>query len=172
VLGHFLAYTYVRLALERIPDVDASTIVVLLALFGLGGLAGNLSIGFVIDRRFAFFAVFAPAVIAVSVLAMILLSGTVIGVGIVVLVWGFFFSSWLLVANTWVGHRMPDRLEAGGSLVVVGFQGAITLAAGVGGLLVDTLSVEAVYVIGAVVLVLGAVLFGASNRVSSRAALG
>ena len=171
VLGHFLAYTYVRLALERIPDVDASTIVVLLALFGLGGLAGNLSIGFVIDRRFAFFAVFAPAVIAVSVLAMILLSGTVIGVGIVVLVWGFFFSSWLLVANTWVGHRMPDRLEAGGSLVVVGFQGAITLAAGVGGLLVDTLSVEAVYVIGAVVLVLGAVLFGASNRVSSRAAL-
>ncbi|MFB4351234.1 MFS transporter [Microbacterium sp. CR_7] len=172
VLGHFLAYTYVRLALERIPDVDASTIVVLLALFGLGGLAGNLSIGFIIDRRFAFFAVFAPAVIAVSVLSMILLSRTVIGVGIVVLVWGFFFSSWLLVANTWVGHRMPDRLEAGGSLVVVGFQGAITLAAGVGGLLVDTLSVEAVYVIGAVVLVLGAVLFGASNRVSSRAALG
>ena len=34
VLGHFLAYTYVRLALERIPDVDASTIVVLLALTG------------------------------------------------------------------------------------------------------------------------------------------
>jgi predicted MFS family arabinose efflux permease len=166
VLGHFLAYTYVRLALEAIPGVDASTIVILLALFGVGGLAGNLSIGLIIDRRFAFFSVFAPLVIAVSVLSMILLAGTVIGVGIIVLVWGFFFSSWLLVANTWVGHRMPDRLEAGGSLVVVGFQGAITLAAGVGGLLVDTLSIQLVYVIGAVVLLLGAVLFGASNRVA------
>ncbi|WP_449406965.1 MFS transporter [Microbacterium maritypicum] len=166
VLGHFLAYTYVRLALEAIPGVDASTIVILLALFGVGGLAGNLSIGLIIDRRFAFFSVFAPLVIAVSVLSMILLAGTVIGVGIIVLVWGFFFSSWLLVANTWVGHRMPDRLEAGGSLVVVGFQGAITLAAGVGGLLVDTLTIQFVYVIGAVVLLLGAVLFGASNRIA------
>ena len=151
VLGHFLAYTYVRLALERIPEVDASTIVVLLALFGLGGLAGNIAIGLVIDRSFAFFAVFAPVVIAASVLSMILFSGSVFGVGAVVLLWGFFFSSWLIVVNTWVGHRMPDRLEAGGSLVVVGFQAAITLAAGVGGLLVDTLSVELVYVLGATV---------------------
>src|SRR5690606_12477118 len=85
VLGHFLAYTYVRLALERIPDVDASTIVVLLALFGVGGLAGNISIGLVIDRTFAFFAVFAPLVIAASVLSMILLSGTIAGVAVVVL---------------------------------------------------------------------------------------
>lgn len=165
VLGHFSAYTYVRLALERIPDVDASTIVVLLALFGLGGLAGNITIGLVIDRSFAFFAVFAPLVIAAAVISMILLSGTVVGVAIVVLVWGFFFSSWLIVANTWVGHRMPDRLEAGGSLVVVGFQAAIMIAAGVGGLLVDTLSVELVYVIGAVSLIAGAAFFGASNRV-------
>ncbi|WP_164234607.1 MFS transporter [Microbacterium hydrocarbonoxydans] len=165
VLGHFLAYTYVRLALERIPGVDASTIVVLLALFGLGGLVGNIVIGLVIDRSFAFFAVFAPVVIAASVLSMLLLSGTVLGVAVVVLAWGFFFSSWLIVVNTWVGHRMPDRLEAGGSLVVVGFQAAITLAAGVGGLLVDTLGVELVYVVGTAALLVGAVLFGASNRV-------
>ncbi|WP_435748149.1 MFS transporter [Microbacterium sp. PMB16] len=167
VLGHFLAYTYVRLALERIPDVDASTIVVLLALFGAGGLIGNLVIGVVIDRSFAFFAVFTPAVIAVAVAAMILLSGTVIGLGIVVFVWGLFFASWLIVVNTWVGHRMPDRLEAGGSLVVVGFQGAIMIAAGVGGFLVDALSVELVYAVGAVALVIGAVLFGLSNRIKA-----
>lgn len=170
VLGHFLAYTYVRLALERIPEVDGSTIILLLALFGVGGLVGNLGLGFFVDRTFAFFAVFAPLVIAASVLSMIFLSGSVLGIAIVVLVWGFFFSSWLLVINTWVGHRTPDRLEAGGSLVVVGFQGAITIAAGVGGLLVDTLSVEVVYVVGAAALLLGAVLFGASNRMSTAAA--
>ena len=59
---------------------------------------------------------------------------------------------------------MPDRLEAGGSLVVVGFQGAIMVAAGVGGLLVDTLGVQLAYGLGTGALLLGAILFGASNR--------
>lgn len=165
VLGHFLAYTYIRLALERIPDVDAGTIVLLLALFGAGGLVGNLVIGLVVDRSFAFLAVLAPVVIAVGVAAAILLSGSVWAVGTAVLLWGFFFASWLIVVNTWVGHRLPERLEASGSLVVVGFQLAITLAAGFGGLLVDTLSVELVYAVGAISLLVGAALFGASNRI-------
>ncbi len=165
VLGHFLAYTYVRLALERIPEVDAGAIVVLLAVFGVGGLIGNLTIGLIIDRSFRLFAVLAPAVIAVAVAATILLSGSVLGVAIAVFVWGFFFASWLIVVNTWVGHRMPDRLEAGGSLVVVGFQAAIMIAAGVGGVLVDSIGVEPSYGLGAAALVVGAVLFGLSNRV-------
>ena len=167
VLGHFLAYTYIRLALERLPDVDGGTIVLLLALFGAGGLVGNIVIGIVVDRTFRFFAVFTPVVIAVSVTAMILLAGSIWAVAVVATVWGFFFASWLIVVNTWVGHRMPDRLEAGGSLVVVGFQGAIMVAAGVGGILVDTLSVELVYALGAASLLIGAALFGASNRVRS-----
>ena len=168
VLGHFLAYTYVRLALERIPEVDAGTIVMLLAIFGIGGLAGNLIIGLVIDRSFRFFAVLAPAVIAVTVAATIVLSGSVLGVAIAVFVWGFFFASWLIVVNTWVGHRMPDRLEAGGSLVVVGFQGAIMIAAGLGGILVDSIGVEPSYALGAVSLIIGAALFGLSNRARAR----
>ena len=171
VLGHFLAYTYIRLALERMqvgPDsssVDAGTIVLLLALFGAGGLIGNIVIGMVVDRSFAFFAVLTPIVIAVSVVAMLLLSGSVAAVAVVAFVWGFFFASWLIVVNTWIGHRMPDRLEAGGSLVVVGFQGAIAIAAALGGLLVDNVGVELVYAIGAAMLLVGAVLFGASNRI-------
>ncbi|MCK3769196.1 MFS transporter [Microbacterium aerolatum] len=164
VLGHFLAYTYIRLALERMPEVDAGTIVVLLALFGVGGLVGNLTIGLIVDRSFRFLAVLAPAVLAATVLVTILLSGSVLAVGIAVFVWGFFFASWLLVVNTWVGHRMPDRLEAGGSLVVVGFQASIMVAAAVGGILVDSIGVEPSYVFGAAALVAGAALFGASNR--------
>lgn len=173
VLGHFLAYTYIRLALERMqvgPDgvaVDGGTIVLLLALFGAGGLIGNLVIGVVIDRSFAFFAVLGPLVMAATVAAMILLAGSVVAIAAVAFVWGFFFASWLIVVNTWVGHRMPDRLEAGGSLVVVGFQGAIMIAAALGGFFVDNVGVELVYAIGAAVLIVGAALFGASNRVGA-----
>ncbi|KAA9158967.1 MFS transporter [Microbacterium lushaniae] len=170
VLGHFLAYTYIRLALERVqagPEgapVDAATIVLLLALFGAGGLIGNIVIGMVVDRSFALFAVLAPVLMAGAVFATLLLSTSVVVVAVVAFVWGFFFASWLIVVNTWVGHRMPDRLEAGGSLVVVGFQLAIMVAAALGGLLVDTVGVELVYPIAGTTLLLGAAVFGASNR--------
>lgn len=167
VLGHFLAYTYVRLALERIPDVDPGTIVLLLALFGAGGLIGNVVIGMIVDRSFALFSVVAPVAIALAVGAVVLLPGSVAAIAVAVFVWGFFFASWLIVVNTWVGHRMPDRLEAGGSLVVTGFQGGIMLAAGVGGILVDALGVAFTDVAGAVLLLLGAALFGMSNRIRS-----
>jgi predicted MFS family arabinose efflux permease len=43
------------------------------------------------------------------------------------------------------------------------------IAAGLGGLLVDGLGIVPVYVLGAVLLAIGAVLFGLSNRAGVRA---
>jgi predicted MFS family arabinose efflux permease len=168
VLGHFLAFTYVRIALDGVQDaghpIDAGMVIVLLAVFGVGGFVGNLLIGMIIDRTYQVFAVVSPVVMALSVVAVIAGSGSPALVGGAAFVWGFFFASWLLIVNTWVGHRMPDRLEAGGSIIVVGFQAAIMIAAGVGGLLVDGLGIVAVYAAGAAILIVGAVLFGLSNR--------
>lgn len=172
VLGHFLAYAYVRVALERVTEggraIDAGAVILLLALFGLGGFIGNLALGVVVDRAYRVLAVVSPVVVAASVLLVLATSGSVWAVGLVVFVWGFFFASWILVVNTWVGHRMPDRLEAGGGLVVVGFQAAIMIAGAVGGILVDGLGIGAVYITGTLLLVLGAVLFGFSDRISNR----
>jgi len=168
IFGHALAYTYIRLALERVQAdgvaIDEGTIIVLLAVFGIGGFIGNLVIGAGIDRTYRVLAVVTPLVIAVAVLVIILGAGSLWTVGVVAFAWGFFFASWLLIVNTWVGHRMPDRLEAGGGLVVVGFQAAIMLAAGVGGMLVDAIGIELAYAVGAAMLTVGAVLFGISGR--------
>ncbi|MGI6879493.1 MFS transporter [Microbacterium sp. gxy059] len=164
VLGHFLAYTYVRLALERIPGAGTEAIVLLLALFGVGGLIGNIVVGLVVDRRFALLAAATPVGIAAAVAVVILAPGSVGAVGAASFVWGFLFASWMIVINTWAGNRAPDRLEAVGGLVVVGFQAAIALAAGLGGLVVDALGVEAAFAGGAVLLVAGSALFALSGR--------
>ena len=172
VTGHFLAYTYVRVALERVSDggvvISADTIVILLALFGLGGLIGNVVIGMVVDRGYRVLAVLTPIVIAGLLLLLVAVSGSLWATGAAVFAWGFFFASWLLIANTWVGHRMPDQLEAGGSLIVVGFQSGIMIAAASGGALVDVLGISPVYAAGAVLLLLGALQFGISDRVAGR----
>lgn len=169
VLGHFVTYTYVRLALERVTEVSgeplaASTIVFLLALFGAGGLIGNLVIGIVIDRALRVISLLIPLLIAASVLTVITAPGAFWAVAVAIAVWGFCFASWLIVVNTWIGQRVPDGLEQGGSLVVVGFQAGIVVAAGLGGVLSDALGITTVYAGGAVALILGAILFGVSHR--------
>lgn len=173
VLGHFLAYTYIRVALKRVHDggtaIGEGTIILLLALFGVGGFIGNFAIGVIVDRNYRALAILTPVAIAATVLLMNAFTGSLWAVGVVAFVWGFFFASWLLIVNTWIGHRMPDRLEAGGSLVVMGFQAAIMIAAGVGGVLVDGIGIAQVYTIGAVALVAGGGLFALSGRISARA---
>jgi len=164
VLGHFAAYTYVRLALERVPGAGADGIVLLLALFGVGGLVGNVVIGLVIDRAFAVVSLAVPLAVAVSVATVVALPGVLPAVAAAVVLWGFAFASWLIVINAWTGRRAPDRLEAGGSLVVVGFQLAIVLAAGLGGLLVDHAGVVVDYGVALGLLLAGTVLFSAADR--------
>lgn len=168
IIGHALAYTYIRIALERVQldgaAIDERTIILLLAVFGIGGFIGNIVIGTGIDRTYRVLAVVTPLLIAGSVLLIILGAGSLWTIGAVAFVWGFFFASWLLIVNTWVGHRMPDRLEAGGGLVVLGFQIGIMLAAGAGGVLVDAIGVELAYTAAAMMLAVGAVLFGLSGR--------
>jgi predicted MFS family arabinose efflux permease len=112
-------------------------------------------------------AVLTPTVIAGLLMLVIAVSGSVWATGAAVFIWGFFFASWLLIANTWVGNRMPDQLEAGGSLIVVGFQAGIMIAAAMGGALVDILGIAPVYAVGAGLLLLGAAQFGLSDRLAS-----
>jgi predicted MFS family arabinose efflux permease len=167
VFGHFTAYTYIRLALERLTS-DESVVVILLALFGIGGLVGNIVTGVIVDRHLAVLSGLVPVVVGLAILAVILWPHSLAVVGTAVVVWGMAFAAWLIVLNAWIGRRLPDRLEAGGGLVVAGFQLAIMLAAGIGGLVVDASGVDVVYVVGTAAVMVGAVLFFAAGRTRTR----
>ena len=170
VFGHFVAYTYIRLALERVTlggggaPLDEGAIVLMLGLFGVGGLVGNAITAAVVDRWLAPLSTAVPLLVAAPVVAVLLWPQSVVAAGVAVFVWGMSFAAWLIVLNTWIGRRLPDRLEAGGGLVVVGFQLAISLAAGFGGLLIDGAGVGAAYATGAVAIAVGAVTFGIAGR--------
>ncbi|MFT4234158.1 MAG: MFS transporter [Microbacterium sp.] len=161
VFGHFVAYAYIRPALERVSSQPA-ILMLLLSLFGVGGFLGNLVAGAIADRWLSQLALAIPAVIAVSILLVIGAHPQVFAVGIAMTLWGAAFAGWLIVINTWTGRRAP--LEAGGSLVTAGFQLAITAAAVTGGLLVDSLGVVWAYLTGVVVIVIGTVVFTVAER--------
>ncbi|WP_040163291.1 MFS transporter [Microbacterium gorillae] len=160
VLGQITAYTFMRVALERVDGLDAAGIAAVLVLFGVGGFLGNLLIGLLVDRRLAVLAFVVPLLLAASVATVAFAPGSLVAVAVAVTLWGAGFGGWLVIVNTWLGRVVPDRLEAGGGLVVAGFQLAITIGAALGGLLVDSFGVTVTFVAAAGVLVVGAVLFG------------
>lgn len=164
VFGHFMAYTFIRLALDQVPGLDTAFAAGLLVVFGVGGVVGNLVVGALADRYLGLLRYLQPALIAGAILLSVLGQGSVIVVAAAIVVWGFGFGAWPAVINTWAGRYIPDRLEAAGGLVVAGFQLAITLGAGLGGILVDSVDVRFTYLVAVAVVAVGVVLFGSAGR--------
>lgn len=163
VLGHFIAFTYIRLAIERVPDLDAAGVAVLLAAFGLGGVVGNFVIGLLVDRHLAVLRYIVPALIGVSIGLVTLFPEQPWVVTIAITTWGMGFGAWLTTLSTWMGRLVPDRMESGGGLVVAGFQLAITVGAGAGGLLVDAVGIVPALIVAAISAILGGVIFGSAR---------
>ncbi len=156
--GHFAGYTYVRPALDELLHAGATMVPILLALFGIGGLVGNFVLGSLADRRLGVLLVAVPAAIGVSLL-IIIAAEPVPALGyLAVLVWGGAFGGMLNLVQVWISRMLPDRIEAGGGLIVGGFQLAIILGSAVGGRGVDGVGLTATYGIAALAAILGGVL--------------
>jgi len=163
MLGNFAAFTYIRPALELTPGVDASATAALMATFGLGSVAGGLLTGALVDQHLAVLRCSSPVVLAASI-ALLAASPPLWLVVVAVVAWGAVFGSWLIIVSTWAGRVLPTHMEAGGGLVVAGYQFAIALGAGTGGILIDFAGVRATLVVAAVAALSGGVLFGTARR--------
>ncbi|GEE01275.1 MFS transporter [Gordonia spumicola] len=168
VFGHFVAFTYIRVALERDPDLNAATIAAILVVFGVGGVVGNFVVGLVVDKHLDAARYLVPALIAASVAAVAAAPNALPVVVIAVATWGFAFGSWLMVVSTWIGRVAPDRIEAGGGLLVAGFQIAITLGASIGGAIADSVGITIALWIAVAAAVVGGALFGSARGPVSR----
>ncbi|RLP79350.1 MFS transporter [Mycetocola lacteus] len=159
-LGHFAAFTYIRLALERLPDIGAGEIALLLAVFGVGGVLGNFIIGLLVDRHLTAMRFLVPAFIGGGIAVVTIFPTQFWVVALAVAIWGLGFGAWLLVVSTWMGRLAPERMEAGGGLLVAGFQLAITIGAGIGGLIVDGAGITVALAAAAASALIGGLIFG------------
>ncbi|WP_405164802.1 MFS transporter [Nocardia sp. NBC_01499] len=158
IAGHFAGYTYIRPALDELLHARPAVIPVLLALFGVGGLIGNFVLGSLADRRLGVLLVAVPVAIGVSLLVIIAAGDLPVLGYLAMLVWGGAFGGILNLVQVWVSRVLPAHMEAGGGLVVGGFQVAIILGSAVGGRAVDSIGLTATYGLAALAAVLGGVL--------------
>ncbi|MEV6276829.1 MFS transporter [Nocardia sp. NPDC051832] len=162
IAGHFAGYTYIRPALDELLHARPAVIPVLLALFGIGGLIGNFVVGSLADRRLGTLLIAVPVAIGVSLLVILAAEALPLPGYLAVLVWGAAFGGILNLVQVWASRMLPERMEAGGGLVVGSFQLAIILGSAVGGRGVDSIGLTATYGFAALAAIVGGVLVRAS----------
>lgn len=158
--GNFAAYPYIRVALH---SVTPSAVAVLLLLWGIGGLIGNLAGGW-LSSRLQLGVVLAPVILAAGLIAMTAHPNAAVVAG-AVLAWGVGFNMVPVTTQLWVSRIEPRRVESAVALQVTAFQVAITIGAVVGGAIVDHRDVWTAMAVGAVAAAIAAAGFGAIRLV-------
>jgi len=142
--GNFVAYPYIRVAIDDTAPGDTSW---LLLAWGLGGLAGNLAAG-ALSGRLRLAVAGAPVLLA-SGLAFAAAAPDVAVFAVGIVVWGFAFNMVPVATQLWVTRVDPARAESAIVLQVTAFQAAITLGSAIGGAIVDGSSVQTVLLVSA-----------------------
>jgi predicted MFS family arabinose efflux permease len=168
IAGHFSSYTFIRTAAEGSPTLTPALIAVLLAVYGVGGLVGNVVAGLVADRHLGIVLVTVPVLIALAILGFSLAGGSVVLTFAAVAVWGLGFGAIPTTSQTWASRAEPDRKEAAGGLFVANFQLAIALGAALGGTLLDLSGVHTAFLFGAIAVAAGGALFASTRRLLPR----
>ncbi|MFE9116337.1 MFS transporter [Streptomyces sp. NPDC007172] len=148
VTGHFAAYTYVRPVLEEVSGVSPGVIGTLLLVYGVAGVAGNFAAGTGAGRSPRRTLLVISAVLAVTVVLVRLLGGSVLTAGVLLAVWGLSYGGVSVSTQTWLLAAAPRSREAVSSLFVGVFNGAIALGALAGGLAANAAGVGAVLWLG------------------------
>jgi predicted MFS family arabinose efflux permease len=154
--GHFIGFTYVRVAAQYLSGIDSGGFAALLLVFGVAGLAGTVLAGPVADRapRLGVFGF--PAVLGLGLLVLYLTGASFVGLFVAAAVWGLGFGGVPTTVLTWGARTEPTRLEQMGGLIVTVCNIGIATGAAVGGVLVDGVSASAPLLVGGIAAIAGA----------------
>ncbi|WP_144715284.1 MFS transporter [Curtobacterium pusillum] len=158
--AQFAAYTYIAPYLQELVRVGPDTITLALLVFGIAGIVGNFAAGFTLGRSILGTLGVAKFVLAGAVVLLPLLAHSVVGVFVLLVVWGLVWGALPLGMQTWMSSASPAGSETGLALFVTTIQLAIAAGSVLGGAAVSSFGLAAdfwlsggVAVIGAVVLV-------------------
>lgn len=157
VLGHFVAYTYFSLIVDRAIGSAGTTLTLMLMLYGLFGVIGIWAIGKTYDRwpRSSTIAALGAVAAAVAILWCTLIGApgglAVFAVGAIAL-WGLAFTTLPVCLQSAVVRAAPAEADKASAIYVVSFQLAIATGALVGGVLVDVSGIVTVTAAAAVLV--------------------
>lgn len=155
----FSVYSYAAQYLKIQAGMPGQTISIVLVIFGVGGVAGNLIAGNLLHTDFVKTVIAQPLLLALVYLVLYAFSGSaIIPMALIAVVWGAIHTSGLATTQVWVKSAAPEAPEFVTSLFVSAANGGVVVGAAVGGLFIDAMGIQGTIWSGVLFGVLSAVL--------------
>lgn len=138
----FSVYSYAAEYLTRQAHLSVEAISVLLGVFGVGGVLGNLLAGRALGRQLAWTVLAYPVVLAAAYCALLFASPSFAVMLPICLLWGAAHTSGLIVSQMWMTSAAPDAPEFATSLYVSAANFGVMLGAAVGGGFIDAVGMQ------------------------------
>ncbi|PNF12653.1 MFS transporter [Enterobacter cancerogenus] len=164
--GHLAAFTFIRPFLETSPVLQVSTISLVLLAFGIGGLIGNMVSSRIAEYSPALAIASSSALVALSILALII-AGTYPALALIATaIWGFAYGGFPVATTIWNARAAPedDLAEPASALHSTAFQVAIACGGALGGLLVNGVGLTGLFIYSTVTMAFGAVIMLSLGR--------
>jgi len=166
ISSHFAAFTFIEPFLSQIAQLESGQITLLLLVFGLAGLMGNILAGKLIDRHLHTIILVSLVFISGSVFAFGYLGYHVtLSIAIVFLaLWGVSIASIFVGLQTWVLKQADDLASAASAIYVAVFNASIGLGALIGSFMLQYVTLNRAFEIITIFLIISLYLLQKFNR--------
>ncbi|MFD1910756.1 MFS transporter [Halodurantibacterium flavum] len=156
--GHMSMFIYVRPYLENVTSVGVTGITFALLAFGLANFAGNYLGGVLVARSLRATLAMMPLLIAAMAFLLVSIGQSYVATVVLIVIWGMAFGAIPVAWSTWISRAIADEAESGGGLLVASISFAIAAGAAIGGVILDLVGIQSVFIVNGIVLVLAAIV--------------
>ncbi|WP_052437600.1 MFS transporter [Vibrio jasicida] len=156
ISAHFTAFTYIEPMLNSLTHISEEFVPVLLLVFGVAGIAGNVITALFIDKHLKTIAVLS-VLFAASMLVLIgefHVQWYQAHIGTALAIWGATASCIFVALQTWVLRLASEQAFPASALYVAFFNLAIGIGASLGAWLVASYNVSFLYIFAGVAMAL------------------
>lgn len=166
VTGHFAAFTFIEPYLREVPGMQAGLVIALLFGFGVAGLAANVLTGAFIDRYLKFFLMLALSQLSLALIVLGYFAERLgmVGIGVMLALWGAAISVIFVAFQTWILRAAGDAAMPASAVYVAIFNAAIGAGAMLGAWVLSRSGFPAVMVVAGLGGVVSMLLVAALGR--------
>ncbi|TXK85470.1 MFS transporter [Paenibacillus sp. N3.4] len=129
----FSVYSYSAEYLGQVMGMSGNVISIMLVVFGVGGVAGNLIAGRLIGINMVKTTVLHPIALAISFLLLYLAGSAFLPIFIIIILWGAAHTSGLIVTQIWLTSEAREAPEFATGLYISFINLGVTIGSVVGG---------------------------------------
>jgi len=141
----FAVYSYAAEYLKSQTGMDGQTISLMLVIFGVGGVTGNLLVGRLLGKYRVATVVLYPLVLAAAYLVLRAVGDvSVTSLGLIMLLWGAAHTCGLVITQIWLTSSAPQAHEFATSLYVSSANAGVVIGSAVSGMFINALGLPGV----------------------------